>query len=828
MKKIAILSMIFIGLFRLTAIGQIVLGEPNVKDTAYHLLVHSDGSFIISGKQDSAAVLYKVNCQGDVLGKLVKQYTPGPAAFHEAIELPDGSIVAVGQAIVDGTVLTDHLLLVKTTADLTETVAQTLLVSDRWARGRSVALTPDGNLLVLGQGDSVWVDFSHLFLLPISASTLEPIGSPVFYSFGLDYPHRITAIGNGEYLVSTFALIGNIFNLDALIRNRLVTLKVNAQGQEIWRYTYEYVRTNKYNTCRAGGAVVGAPPLNNRIVVCGAVHTQNNPDSLTDAVFILLNTDGVPLDTLEIHLPGRQEVTNTIALADQPGTFLSVGGTFPGTAPGTALTLGVTVVADNLVPIFTINDTALPITLHDAKEVPYGRVALLGSLPEGFIAPTRDIILLPPDIEDIQLQYQNCVLSPSFSVSEPSFQWYRDGSPIPGATSINYTPNESGYYHVKITDPLGCSGLSDTLFVSWPKADFSWNATGSIVHFISHSTNADSCWWAFGDGTLSNQKEPTHLYLAEGDYIVTLTIYSDSCATHTITKTIHVLFPPTAGFTASLTSGCAPLTVQFTNTSSPNATDFLWTFPGGEPASSTEKNPTVMYSTPGVFPVKLTVSNSSGSDSMVQSDYITIEGPPTVAFEVSISARTVTFINNSTKADSYLWDFGDGNTSTDSHPVHTYDQDGAYVVTLVASNPCGQETFTHIVSITTPPTAGFTASLTSGCAPLTVQFTNTSSANATDFLWTFPGGEPGFSTEKNPAVIYSTPGIYSVKLIVTNPYGSDSLIQQGFVEIFNLPTAEFTYSVSDLTVIFENKSQNSLFYTWDFGDGTTSNRVVLK
>ncbi len=542
MKKIAILSMIFIGLFRLTAIGQIVLGEPNVKDAAHHLLVHSDGSFIISGTQDSdsAAVLYKVNCQGEVLGKLVKQYTPGPAAFHEAIELPDGSIVAVGQATVDGTVPTDHLLLVKTTADLTETAAQTLLVSDRWAQGRSVALTPDGNLLVLGEGDSVWVDFSHFFLQPISASTLEPLGSPVFYNFGVDNPHRITAIGNGEYLVSTFALIGNLSNWEAPIRNRLITLKVNAQGQEIWRYTYEYVRTNKYNTCRAGGAVVVAPPLDNRIVVCGAVHTQNNPDSLTDPVFILLNTDGVPLDTLEILLPGRQEVANTISLTDQPGILLSVGGTFPGTTPGTVLALGVAVVADNLLPILTINDTALPITLHDAKEVPYGRVALLGSLPEGFIAPTRDIILLPPDIEDIQLQYQNCVLSPSFSVLEPSFQWYRNGSPIPGATGSSYTPIEGGLYHVKITDLFGCSGFSDTLSITWPKANFSWNAAGGVISFSNNSSDADSYLWDFGDGNTSTQKEPTHIYANSGQYLVTLIAYGP-CGADTIQIPIGVV-----------------------------------------------------------------------------------------------------------------------------------------------------------------------------------------------------------------------------------------------------------------------------------------------
>lgn len=159
--------------------------------------------------------------------------------------------------------------------------------------------------------------------------------------------------------------------------------------------------------------------------------------------------------------------------------------------------------------------------------------------------------------------------------------------------------------------------------------------------------------------------------------------------------------PPTAGFNATSNSGCEPLTVQFTSTSSTNTEDFNWQFPGGTPNSSTAENPTVLYLTPGTYSVSLTVSNSAGSNTATQSNYITVSPLPASGFSSSILGAIATFTNTSTNASSYLWDFGDGETSTQISPSHTYANNGTYTVTLVSTGLCGTASVTQTLTIFT-------------------------------------------------------------------------------------------------------------------------------
>ncbi|MFN0175450.1 MAG: PKD domain-containing protein [Saprospiraceae bacterium] len=159
--------------------------------------------------------------------------------------------------------------------------------------------------------------------------------------------------------------------------------------------------------------------------------------------------------------------------------------------------------------------------------------------------------------------------------------------------------------------------------------------------------------------------------------------------------------PPTAGFIASPDSGCVPLMVQFTSTSSGNTTDFNWQFPGGTPNSSTAQNPNVLYSTPGTYAVTLTVSNIAGSDTATQTNLITVIPLTTASFGSSTNGATVSFANTSVNAISYTWEFGDGSTSTQTNPSTTYINDGTYTVTLTATGPCGTSIATQVVTITT-------------------------------------------------------------------------------------------------------------------------------
>jgi PKD repeat protein len=412
-----------------------------------------------------------------------------------------------------------------------------------------------------------------------------------------------------------------------------------------------------------------------------------------------------------------------------------------------------------------------------------------------------------------------------------SWNWQFAGGTPSSSTAQNPSVvyNTPGTYSVTLTvsNTAGSNTATQTNLITvntTPTAGFNNSTNGATVTFTNTSNNATSYLWNFGDNQTSTQTNPSHTYAADGTYTVTLSA-TNACGTVTFSKTITIVTPPTAGFTATPTSGCASLTVQFTNTSSPNATSWNWQFPGGTPSSSTAQNPTVVYNTPGTYSVTLTASNSAGSNTATQTNLITVNTTPTAGFNFSTNGLTASFTNSSTNATSYSWNFGDGGTSTQTNPSHTYAADGTYTVTLSATNACGTVTTTKTVTIVTPPVAGFSAAPTSGCAPLSVQFTNTSSANATSWNWQFPGGTPSSSTAQNPTVVYNTPGTYSVTLTASNSAGSNTATQTNLVVVNTTPTAGFSSSTNGLTASFTNTSTNATSYSWNFGDGGTSTQT---
>lgn len=286
-----------------------------------------------------------------------------------------------------------------------------------------------------------------------------------------------------------------------------------------------------------------------------------------------------------------------------------------------------------------------------------------------------------------------------------------------------------------------------------------------------------------------------------------------------------VVAPPTAGFTVNQTNGCAPLTIQFTSTSSSNTTSFNWQFSGATPNSSTTQNPTVVYSNSGSYSVTLTVSNSAGSNSATQTNYITVSPLTTASFSSLLNGTTASFLNTSSNAASYVWDFGDGSMSTQTDPSHDFSNDGTYTVTLIANGLCNADTTTQTVTVTTPPTAGFSSNLSNGCAPLAVQFSSTSSTNATNFDWQFPGGVPSSSSDENPAVLYPSPGTYTVILTASNSAGISTATQLNYINANPSPIPGFTSSIIGATATFTNTSTDANSYLWDFGDGNTSTQT---
>jgi PKD repeat protein len=199
------------------------------------------------------------------------------------------------------------------------------------------------------------------------------------------------------------------------------------------------------------------------------------------------------------------------------------------------------------------------------------------------------------------------------------------------------------------------------------------------------------------------------------------------------------------------------------------------------------------------------------SDSQDFFEYNPIPVPAVANFTSVNAGQTFTFTNTSQNATAYEWDFGDGSTSTDMNPVHTYNVGGTYNVCLSASGNCVSDSFcTSITFGCVPPASNFSSN-TSG---LTTTFTNTST-NATSYSWNF--GDGNSSTGTNPVHVYANSGTYSVTLTSSNGCGTSAFTQTVNVSCV-APAAAYTYTVNGLTANFTSTSSNAASVSWNFDD----------
>jgi PKD repeat protein len=408
-----------------------------------------------------------------------------------------------------------------------------------------------------------------------------------------------------------------------------------------------------------------------------------------------------------------------------------------------------------------------------------------------------------------------------------SWSWSFPGGSPSSSTDMNPVVLYSsvGTYSVSLTatNAFGSNTKTKTNYITIsgvPNANFSYSINGRTVSFNNTSSNSTSYSWNFGDGNTSNSTNPVHTYSNDGTYNIVLTAMNN-CGNSNSSLNISIQLNPVADFTASPTEGCAPLSVSFVNQSSSNSTSWQWTFQGGTPNSSTTKNPVVSFSSPGNYSVTLTATNSNGSHTVTKSNLIVVNRNPGANFSYSLSGRTVTFTNTSTNTSSYSWNFGDGGSSSQLNPVHTFAADGNYTVQLTAMGTCGSSTISGNILIAASPIANFSAGTRSGCTPLQVSFSNQSS-NSTSWQWSFPGGTPSTSTSQNPIVQYNTPGIYAVSLTATNNFGSNTTSKSSYISVNGVPATDFEFSSNGLTATFSNTSTNAVSYSWSFGDGKTS------
>jgi len=301
------------------------------------------------------------------------------------------------------------------------------------------------------------------------------------------------------------------------------------------------------------------------------------------------------------------------------------------------------------------------------------------------------------------------------------------------------------------------------------------------VNFTDTSKHSPTTWaWSFGDGTTSSLQNPVHTYVNAGNYTVTLeatnSVGSSSKAQAEYIKVEEALAAPVAGFTADVTNGTAPLTVNFTDTSKHSPTTWAWDFNYDGTTDSTEQNPSYTFTATGTYTVKLTAANSAGSHNETKTDYITVEAAPIIpaaAFTTEIDYLEVKFTDTSTGSPvAWVWDFGDGTTSDEQNPSHTFTTAGTYPVKLTVTNSAGSDEATQTITVSATPAtlnAAFTVDTTSGTIPLTVQFMDASTGSPVSWAWDF--GDGNSSAEQSPSHTFTAAGTYPVKLTVTDATG---------------------------------------------------------
>ena len=400
------------------------------------------------------------------------------------------------------------------------------------------------------------------------------------------------------------------------------------------------------------------------------------------------------------------------------------------------------------------------------------------------------------------------------------------------------------------TDSLIKTGYVTILQVPAPFAKFTVNtrseAPGTYVYFKDISSNYPTSWkWTFDGGTpsTSTTSSDSVKYTNPGTYDVKLVVTNESGSDSVIHQgyiIISLPLKPVADFTTYSRSTDLGF-IDFRDMSLNKPTAWKWIFNGGTPSSSIERNPFIDYRTPGVYDVKLIVTNAAGSDTITKKKYVTIL--PMALPEPDFSASTTnTEINTDVefsdtsmgRKNFWSWTFEGGtpSTSLDPRPLVQYSKSGKYDVKMVVGNEAGRDSIVKkgYITVNAPPRpiASFYANKTTILKAYPINFIN-NSENATSWQWTFEGGNPSTSTERNPSVIYNNLGTYAVKLVVYNETGSDSIIKYDHISVVSTlkPVANYFVKATSVQVgtkvSYVNTSVNNpTSFKWIFDGGTPS------
>lgn len=442
--------------------------------------------------------------------------------------------------------------------------------------------------------------------------------------------------------------------------------------------------------------------------------------------------------------------------------------------------------------------------------------------------------------EGIPITFTDNSVFPAGNLND--WQWaFSDGGSASGAT-VQHTFTAPGSYTVTltVTNPQGCTdNITQTINIApSPTANFTFAGVciGLPTQFTDQSTpdaggTITSWTWNIA-GTNDTRQNPDWTFPSPGSYTVRLIVENATGCQDTMIQTVVIPGPTQMAFTFPAT--CADDVVPFTDTSTPptggTIASRIWNF--GDGSTSVQANPTHVYPTPGTYTVTLTSINNFGCEYSVTRDIVVNPNPvPAFSADPVCIGLTTEFLEQSTIVSGSIanwnWDLGDGSSSTDRAPTHTYSNPGIYDVTLTLTSDSGCTSALtlpiEVFEVPFPPIPLNDSVCLGEPALLEVQ-----TGGPVDIYWHYDPTSPNWFHQ---GALYPTIPVTEVLTYYVRTISSEGCIST-FYPIkavpYRRPAVVVTPSLTELEVpiafvefLTSTNVRISSWY-WDFGDGTTS------
>ncbi|OFY89751.1 MAG: hypothetical protein A2236_12445 [Bacteroidetes bacterium RIFOXYA2_FULL_33_7] len=430
-----------------------------------------------------------------------------------------------------------------------------------------------------------------------------------------------------------------------------------------------------------------------------------------------------------------------------------------------------------------------------------------------------------------------------------SYEWnFGDGSSVSYDSNPNHSYSSLGTYTYSVTLFNSC-GNDTTVYGQinitndvpvYPYVQVYYYPEESCpnqqVQFYTNLDDSYTCVWNI-NGVTYTENNAYHAFNAIGTYNYSTTI-TNSCGSDTIiygsiTISNNVPFAGYCEVGTYVNQACPGSTIQF-YTNSDQAQSYLWNFGDGT-TESENSYPSHSYASIGAYTYSVTLYNSCGSDTTIYGEIDIVNDVPVYPYvqinhnpEESCPNQQVQFYSNVDNTYSFLWNFSDGTTSTESYAYHEFSAPGTYTVSLKLTNSCGSDTtiYTHVnISNDLPFSGNLNVYVENyNVCPNTDMYFQAWAEQGYSYLWNFDDG----TTDYDQYVNHSFPevGTYDVSITIANACGMDTTINLAINVVNDLPIQNLWYNVSAYSACPNDyisfNTDEDYNCVWNFGDGVTS------